>query len=221
MKKLLALLAALPLIAVAQGPASDAGPGGPANGAPPAERAQRMQKRMQLARTLGLAEALDLDASQALKMRDTLAKFDERRHALHQQLVTSRDVLRNAAKGDKVTAQEVDQALQRAFDARAGLATLDHEAFQAISKDLSPQQRAKAALFLAKFQGRMHARFADRGMGHGMGPGMMGPGMHRGPGGGPGMRGGMGMGPGPMDDSGMMAGCMGGDCPMMNEGDDE
>jgi hypothetical protein len=55
---------------------------------------------------------------------------------------------------------------------------------------MSPEKRAKAALFLARFQGRMkaehmHGMGMGPGMGRGMGPGMMG---GRGPG---------GMGPGP------------------------
>ncbi len=197
-----ALAAALPLTGLAQG-----GQGGPppATGAGPAQNGgprgnpERMEKRMKLARTLGLAEALDLDAPQALKLGDTIAKFDERRVALHKQLRDSRDLLRRAAQGEKVAAAEVDQAIQRALDARAQLQAVDRETVAAVTQGLTPEKKARAVLFLSKFE----RRFGGHGPGMG-GPGMQGRGQGgmggdrgmgpRGGRGGPG--GGMGMGPG-------------------------
>ena len=159
-----------------------------------------MQKRMKLARTLGLAEALDLDAPAALKLGETIGKFDDRRIAAHKQLRDSRDVLRRAAQGEKVAAAEVDQAIQKALDARAQLQTVDREVVATVTKDLTPEKKARAVLFLSKFQRHFQGR------GPGMGPGMMhgghggdmGPG-HRGGRGGRGGPdgGGFGMGPGP------------------------
>ncbi len=218
-------LAALPLAAAAQGP----GPGGPPAGGPgqngrwnPQQRVERVEKRMKLARTLGLAEALDLDAPQALKLGDALSRFDDRRMAAHRQLAESRDVLRRAARGDKVAPAEVDQAIARAFDARAQLEAIDKETVAVVTKDLSPEKRARAVLFLARFQQRMRGMGGGMGpgMGRGMGPGMMGPGRGRGRGMGPGMGPGMGMGPGPGMGPRMMADgtCPNGDCPWMDEG---
>ena len=192
MKKLVMMAAlALPLAVLAQGPAAGqgAGPGrGKGGQGPDPARVERMEKRMRLARTLGLAEALDLDASQALKLGDTLAKYDDRRLALHKQVFDSQQVLRNAARGEKVDAAAVDQAFQKAFDARAQLQAIDKEAFGAVAQGLSPEKRARALLFLARFQNRFGPR-------HG-GPGMGGPGMMNG-------RGGMGHGPGHMGPGGM------------------
>jgi hypothetical protein len=60
-------------------------------------------------------------------------------------------------------------------------------------KDLAPDKKARAVLFLSKFQSRFGGPGMHRGGMRGMGPGGgMGPGMRGGPGG-PG--GGMGMGP--------------------------
>jgi hypothetical protein len=217
MKKtiLFALAAALPLAAFAQGPGpgpgAGSGPGGRGrNGqGPDPANVERVEKRMRLARTLGLAEALDLDAPQALKLGEAISKFDERRLAAHKQVFEAHQTLRRAAQGEKVPAAEVEQAIQKAFEAKAQVQAIDKETFAAISKDLSPDKRARALLFLEKFQGRFGPRHG------GMGPGMMhgpGAGMRGGRGGGPGMGGGMGMGPGamgmmdpgaggPMDDS--------------------
>jgi hypothetical protein len=195
-----ALAAALPLAGFAQG-----GQGGPppATGAGPAQNGgprgnpERMEKRMKLARTLGLAEALDLDAPAALKLGDAIAKFDDRRVAVRQQHRQARDVLRRAAQGEKVTAADVDQAIQRALEARAQLAAIDRETVTTVTQGLTPEKKARAVLFLSKFQKRFPG-----------GPGMHGPGMgpgghgdHGGPGMGPGRGsrangGGFGMGPG-------------------------
>ncbi len=215
MKKIVMMVvAALPLAALAQGGPPAAGQGGAGAGpgrwkngqGPDPARVERMEKRMRLARTLGLAEALDLDAPQALKLGDTLAKYDDRRLALHKQMFEAQQVLRKAAKGEKVEPAAVDQAIQRAFEARAQLQAIDKEAFGAVAQGLSPEKRARALLFLARFQNRF-GRHGGPGMGGpgmmrhgpgGRGPGGMGPGM-MGPGGGPGPT-----GMGPEDGMGMM-----------------
>jgi len=195
------MIAALPLAALAQGapgatPAPGPGPGQRPGQAGQRRDPERMEKRMRLARTLGLAEALDLDAPQALKLGETIAKFDERRRTLHNQMRDAREVLRRAAQGEKVAPAEVDQAIQKALEARAQMQAVDRDTIAAVTKDLTPEKKARAVLFLSKF----HRRFAGhgQGMGPGMGPGMMdhggmGPGGRGGPG--RGGRDGWGMGP--------------------------
>ena len=122
--------------------------------APPdaqAEAEREAEKQMRLARVLGMAEELELDSAQALKMDETLRKFDERRRPLQEQVRESAEILERAADGDNAALNQADQAAQRAFDARAQLAALDKEMFQTLSKDLPPQKRAKLALFMARF----------------------------------------------------------------------
>jgi hypothetical protein len=215
-KTILVALAVLPLAAFAQTqPPQNGPPAGPGrwgrNGQPDAARVERVEKRMRLARTLGLAEALDLDAPQALKLGETLSKFDERRLAAHKQMFEARQVLRRAAQGEKIAPAEVDQAIQKAFDARGQIQAIDKESFAAVSKDLSPEKKARAVLFLGKFQNR----FGPRGGRHGMGPGMGGPGMPGGRGRGPGNGMGPGGGQGPGAGMGPGPGAMG----MMGPGD--
>jgi ATP-dependent Lon protease len=136
------MMALLPLAALAAPPEAKA------------EAEQDAERQMRMARVLGLAEELELDSTQALKLDETLRKFDERRRPLREQVRDSADVLERAANGDNAALSQVDQAAQRAFDARAQLAALDREMFQAISKDLPPQKRAKLALFMARFENR-------------------------------------------------------------------
>jgi hypothetical protein len=195
------LAAAVPLAAFARG-----NPGGspPEQGKQGQDQGQgqgqrmdpeRMAKRMRLARTLGLAEVLDLDAPAALKLNDSLAKLDDRRIAARKTMHDSREVLHRAAKGEKVAAADVDQAIQKALDARAQLQAVDRETVATVTQGLTPEKKARAVLFLARFQHRFPGPHM-MGPG-GMGPGHMGPGHHGG--GEPG--GGFGMGPseeGPM-----------------------
>ncbi|WP_224369738.1 hypothetical protein [Hyalangium versicolor] len=113
------------------------------------------ERQMRTARVVGLSEALELDTAQALQLAETLRKFDERRRPLRQQVRESAELLQRAARGDTAAMAQVDQAAQKAFDARAQLTALDREMFQALSKDMPPQKRAKLALFMARFESRL------------------------------------------------------------------
>lgn len=118
-----------------------------------AERAERRERRMRMMRVVGLSEELGLEEAQALKMAETMRQFDERRRPLQQQVRESAEVLRRAAQGEAAALGQVDAATQRVFEARTQLATLDREMYQALSRDLAPQQRAQLALFLARSKG--------------------------------------------------------------------
>ncbi len=184
MRKTLVALMVLPMAALAQGPSKNPPQAGQP-GQPGAWDQSRIDKRMRLARTLGLAEVLDLDAAQALKLNDTLTRFDDRRKAARKQATDATEVLRGVARGTatpKPSAAEVDAAISRLLDARAQLQAIDRDMLQAITKDLSPEQKARAALFLGRFRERIERHMwmrpgmggpGEPGMGgHGMGPGM-------------------------------------------------
>jgi len=180
MRTTLVALLLLPALALAEGPKKDQQPPAAAGQPDPA----RVEKRMRLARTLGLAEALDLDTAQALKLGDTLARFDDRRKVARQQAMDATDVLRDAARGTatpKPTSAQVDGAIAKLLEARAQLQGIDREMLQAVTKDLSPEQKARAALFLGRFRESIER--------HMWRPGMMGG--PDGPGPGPGVRPGM------------------------------
>jgi hypothetical protein len=195
-KLILMFAAAVPFAALAaqQGPTAGGSP------RDDTARFERMEKRMRIARVLGLTEALDLNESQAVKVQETMAKFDNRRKPMLLAIHDSMQVLRRAANGDQAAQGQVDQAVARIFDTRAQIQQVDREMYQAITQGLSPEKRARAAVFLSHFQGRF---------GMGMGPGMMhGRGMMRGRGpGGGGMGGPGGPAMGPMGMGAM------GDCP--------
>jgi len=180
MRKTLVALMALPALALAE-PNKNPPQAGQA-GQPGSWDQARVEKRMRLARTLGLAEVLDLDTAQALKLDDTLGKFDERRKAARKQASDASEVLRGAARGTatpKPGAADVDAAISKLLDARAQLQAIDRDMLQAITRGLAPEQKARAALFLGRFRDRierhmwMRPGMGGQGMGRGMGPGMM------------------------------------------------
>ncbi len=125
--------------------------------APPDEgdAAERAEKQARMMRVLGLAEELELNEAQALKMAETMRQFDERRRPLVAQVQESAQVLKRAADGDASAQSQVDQAVQRVFDARVQLATMDRDMYQALAKDLTPQKRARLAIFMARHEGKM------------------------------------------------------------------
>ena len=168
MRRLTVMLALVPGLALAA-PQNPPGRGANQAGVDDPARFAQMQKRMRLARTLGLAEALDLDDAGAMRVRDVLARFDDRRAPLRKQVRDSARVLRDAARGDKDALPQVDSALQKLRDARNQLQSLDHEMFQQLTQGLNAEKKARAALFLARFHEREHRIFfrGPGGPGHG------------------------------------------------------
>lgn len=210
----LAVLTALPLAALAA-PPGDPAAGGKAGMGPPANAEERLalaQKRMRVARAVGLAEALDLDVAEATKLAGTLDRFDQKRRSAQKQRQDAMQVLHQAARGDKEAESKVDDAVKKVFEARTQLAAIDCETFEAVAKGLSPEKRARAAVFLGHFQQRFGGGMGMKGMMDGPGMGGMGMGHGMGMGGrGMGMGGGMGGG-GPRTGPGNFPD----DCPCQN-----
>jgi hypothetical protein len=154
------LLAAL--LAPAAAFAQDRTPGSGPGGGPPADLRDRIERRVRLARSLGLAEALDLDEAGTAKLNAAMAPFDARRRAILDGVRADVRTLRQAARrGDPKALAGVDGAVQRLFDARAAIVGVDREMFAALARDLPPEQVARAALFLAQFRQRFGAEMPD------------------------------------------------------------
>ena len=151
---LVAVLASASAFAQDAGPQSDIGPG--PNG-------EQWQKRARLMRTLAIADALELDDSATLKLRDHLARFEERRAPIQQQLMEQTVVLRRAAKGDTTAYAQVDGAIQKVLSLRGQLEQLDRELFTELSAGLTPQKKARLALAMARLPQQMREMAQDKG----------------------------------------------------------
>jgi hypothetical protein len=99
----------------------------------------------------GLVEVLDLDARQALALKQTLERFDERARGPRQEREAALAVLRGAAAGSGAEAPAVDLALVQRRQAQARLEALDAELVEAVSAGLSPSQKARAAIVLGHY----------------------------------------------------------------------
>ncbi len=116
-----------------------------------AERKAEMAKKVHMLLVVGIADALGLNESEALKISDKLKGFEEKRRPVREGMGESLRVLKAAADGDGTATAQVDAAVQKLFDGRQQMAALDKEMFAGLSKDLTPQKRAQLAIFLAKF----------------------------------------------------------------------
>jgi hypothetical protein len=65
-------------------------------------------------------------------------------------MFTAMREVKAAADGDQAALAQVDANIQKVLDGRAQLAAMDKEMFVFLSKDLTPQKKAKLALVLAK-----------------------------------------------------------------------
>ena len=121
----------------------------------PPQVEERIERRLRMARSLGLAEALDLDEAGTARLNAAMAPYDARRKALLEGIRGDLRTLRQAARQSDPTALAgVDAAVQRIFDARQGALAIDREMFAAVSKGMPPEQVARMALFFAKFRQR-------------------------------------------------------------------
>jgi hypothetical protein len=128
---------------------------------------EKMDKRTRMMRVVGLAEELDLDLGQAVKLEEAMRRFDEKRKPWRDQVAEAARILERAAEGDTSVQGQVEGAAQKAFEAREKLAAVDREMYAAISKDLSPQKRAQMALFLARFESQSRLKLVRLGNGRG------------------------------------------------------
>lgn len=148
----------------------------PPAGAPPArwddrggdreERKEEITKKLHMMLVVGIAEALSLNESEALKLSDKLKTFEEKRRPVREAMVDSLKTLKAASDGDTAAAGQVDAAVQRLFDSRLQMAQMDKEMFNGLSKDLTPQKRAQLAIFLAKFHAEARGWKGGKGRHH-------------------------------------------------------
>jgi hypothetical protein len=167
-KKLILLMAMAPALALAAPKEVAHGPGAGMGGPDDPAKLERAQKRMRLARVLGLAEALDLDDVGAMKAREILARYDGKCTSLRRQMRDGLRVLHQAAHGDQAAIAQVDATLQRIRETRGQLQTYNAEMFNELTQGLTPDKKARAALFLARFELRAAQMMWRGGPGHGM-----------------------------------------------------
>jgi hypothetical protein len=145
MKPLIITAFAIPILALAASQLD-----APQRGVPPGR--QKQLARMRMMRIAGLADALGLDDGTALHLNDVMRQFDERRVALEVENAELAKTIKRASDGEPAALSSTDHALQRIWDNRTEIQQLNRAMFEAVGRELSPQQRAKMLIFLAVFQ---------------------------------------------------------------------
>jgi hypothetical protein len=143
------------LIALLAIPAASMG----ANPAPPepaAANQRRIQNELHLLRIIGLADALGLNEAEALRLDRLMRPYDERKRKVRAQIGEALKVIKLATEGDPAALASIDPALETVLNGRAQVAEIDRDMLLGVSRELTPQQRAKMAVFFARFG--QHAR---------------------------------------------------------------
>ena len=140
-----------------------------------ADGADELDHRAEMMRVMEIGEALQLNDAETIKLRSTLAQFDETRRPLHKETEANVRILRRAARGDATVFGQVDTALQRVVELRSQIQEIDRQLFKALSKGLDPQRKARLALVMARLSRELRALARgtreDAGGGRERGPG--------------------------------------------------
>lgn len=115
------------------------------------QRREEIQRRVRTMRAISLANHLDLDEREALRLNHLMTEYDGRRHALREQIRGHMRILRNAADEPNPDGPSVDSAIDAVLQGRQQMETLHQEEARALMKNLNARQRARLALFLKKF----------------------------------------------------------------------
>ncbi len=142
MRHLLLLLAWLPLSARAA-PADDD------------KVRSRVERRVRLLRLVELSDALGLSDEKAIKLNKMMETFDERRRKIAEQTRDAKKIVKRSADGDEAAHKELDGAVERLLEARKAMNDVDRDMYRAVSKELTPAQRAKFVITMVEFRGRM------------------------------------------------------------------
>lgn len=124
------------------------------------ERRERVKtklvKKTRLRHTLRIAEVLDLSEKDALRLSETLSRFDGRRAELIDRMMSAGLTIRSAARGEADSYGELDRATAQFVEAKAALVELDRQMLEAVATEfqLSPQQKARVALTFGPGEGK-------------------------------------------------------------------
>jgi hypothetical protein len=135
----------------------------------PEDRAEKHEERARQARMMllvSVAEALELNEAQALKLSDKLKVIDDKRRPVREAMGEAMRQVKAAAEGDAAAAVNVDQNVQKILDGRVQMAQLDKELYATLAEGQTPQKKAKLAVMLAKVGEEMRRMRGNKGRHH-------------------------------------------------------
>jgi len=135
----------------------------------PEERAEKQEEHARQARMMllvSVAEALELNEAQALKLSDKLKAVDEKRRPVREAMRQAMRDVKAAADGDAAALTTLDQNVQKVLEGRVQMAQLDKELYATLSEGQPPQKKAKLALVLAKVGDELRRLRGNKGRQH-------------------------------------------------------
>ncbi len=128
-----------------------------------AERQEELSRKSRMMAVVGIAEALELNEADALKLSEKLKVIEDRRRPVREAMGEAMRSIKAGAEGDPTALAAVEQQVARLLDGRAQMAALDKEMFTQLSAGQTPQKKAKLALFLAKFGEELRRMKGNKG----------------------------------------------------------
>ncbi|MDP1914967.1 MAG: hypothetical protein Q8L14_01890 [Myxococcales bacterium] len=135
----------------------------------PEERAEKHEERARQARMMllvSVAEALELNEAQALKLSEKLKVIDEKRRPVREAMGEAMRQVKAASEGDAAAAANIDQHVQKVLDGRVQMAQLDKELYATLAEGQTPQKKARLAVVLAKVGEEMRRMRGNKGRHH-------------------------------------------------------
>lgn len=133
------------------------------------ERAEKHEERARQARMMllvSVAEALELNEAQALKLSEKLKVIDEKRRPVREAMGEAMRQVKAAADGDAAASANIDQHVQKVLEGRVQMAQLDKELYATLAEGQTPQKKARLAVVLAKVGEEMRRMRGNKGRHH-------------------------------------------------------
>lgn len=122
------------------------------------ERHEERARQARMMLVVAVAEALELNEAQALKVADKVKALDDKRRPVREAMGDAMRAVKAAADGDAAALAALDANVQKVLDGRVQMAQLDKELFATLGEGQPPQKRAKLAVVLAKVGAELRGR---------------------------------------------------------------
>ncbi len=135
----------------------------------PEDRAERREERAKAARmvlVVSVAEALELNEAQALKLSEKIKALDEKRRPIREAMGEAMRQVKAASDGDTAALGTLDANVQKVLDGRVQLAQLDKELYTQLAEGQPAQKKAKLAVALAKAHAELRGMRGNKGRHH-------------------------------------------------------
>jgi hypothetical protein len=120
-----------------------------------AERREERERQGRMMLVVAVAEALELNEAQALKLSEKIKTLEEKRRPVREAMHEAMKQVKAASEGDAAALSALDANVQKVLDGRVQMAQLDKELYTSLAEGQAPQKKARLAVVLAKVHAEM------------------------------------------------------------------